>query len=117
MDGNLHQRRRRSEDQTGTTYFQGEQGTVEFVAEVLCVYGKREVAEMKESIVGKRFLALKKHGMEARVMAETEGYLMVRHKGCVPFVIDKRSFEQQYQEITSGEGVNSFKEMDVTQWI
>lgn len=37
------------------------------------------------------------HGSEVRVMAVVEGYVMVRHKGCVPFLVHWKDFELNYR--------------------
>lgn len=36
-----------------------------------------------------------------RIMAQAEGYLMLRRKGCVPFIESEKVFKKYYKEITS----------------
>lgn len=50
-------------------------------------------------LVGKRFINLTQHGMECRVIAETEGYIVARYKGCVPFVTYRKDFLSKFQEV------------------
>lgn len=42
----------------------------------------------------------RKSGHRYRVMCEAEGYVMIRAKGCAPFVISKKNLLEDYYKLT-----------------
>ncbi len=36
--------------------------------------------------------------VNVRIMAEAEGYFMVRRKGCMPFVVSKKEIKDIYED-------------------
>jgi len=61
------------------------------------------------SLVGQIFIS-KSSGMEVKIIGESEDYIIAYYKGCVPFAQKKVDFMKLYQELKSGEGINSFYE-------
>jgi hypothetical protein len=57
--------------------------------------------------VGDRYLN-NSNGMEVKISAITQNYLMVHFLDCAPFLLTKQNFIKLYEKILEGKGKNSF---------
>ena len=55
-------------------------------------------------LVGRRFRRL---GRVCRVMAVTEGYVVARFKGDLPFIMNGKQFKREYYDVTPNDQANA----------
>jgi hypothetical protein len=59
------------------------------------------ISREMDATVGRQFVRMNKQGGVVRVMAHAEGYLMMRHPGCAPFLVHWRDFRKDFRPMNT----------------